>query len=237
MRKHFAKKGVGGLSLAQFDPHLARIDINSRDRGAVVLWKLPMSRRSLQRPTLGITETGWGYLLRSPHPARALPPGWQNYAWACSISIMAGIWLAFGGWPTWGAALSLTMLATTHFSLRWLTSVQTFEVLVDGRRREIRLGRVMPSGGTWFGLCAGFEEVADIRIRGEASGDHSLWISIRGEASLPFARGPEDDLLAMHDRLVADIRSRAAPPPEQDSADEEARTRRPFPPLTPGSMG
>ena len=191
-----------------------------------------------------VRETNFGYIIRSEKAGQD-----AEFRRLIVKFALVAVWIAVGGlWllPVMGGALkavvSVVLLAGAFGGLALSQrSGGGCELHVDTSRRELRSATVTPKGESWIRTSARFGEVSTpVLRRGKPENEQrSLCLRIAGEAEeMPVAVGDELTLLAIHDRLMGDLR-----PMEERSAgfqgngsETKRENRRVFPRLGPDEV-
>lgn len=161
-----------------------------------------------------IRETNFGYVVRSEKPGVniALRDRIIRFALVAVWIAVAGIWLVPLSGPAFAikAFFSVGLLALSCLAVVLLRrDTGGYELHVDTSRRELRSAVLSAKGECWVRARARFAEVGDpVMRRGKTDADiRSLSLRIIGEAeAMPVAVGDEATLLAVHDRLMRDLR-------------------------------
>lgn len=159
-----------------------------------------------------IREANFGYIIRSERAGQ--DAGMRR--WGMRLAL-AGLWGALALlWLVPGIGLPVKLAASgVLLALGGLVLVTArrrdsgFELHVDTARRELRSAILTPKGESWIRTSARFGEVTKPVLRkGKIqSNKRSLCLRIAGEAEeIPVAIGDERTLLAIHDRLMRDLR-------------------------------
>ncbi|WP_425050366.1 hypothetical protein [Psychromarinibacter sp. S121] len=198
--------------------------------------KLPSSLTpdALRRPPLTVSDTGWGYIIRSSHPTGALPERAVSGIRAGAVALCAAIALLLPGGLALKAVLCLLVMGALRLGLRWVRVRRAYEVQVDLRRRELRFGFHDGGGGAWIIDDLRFDEVGGSAIRRE--GDMpGLWLKLRSGETVAVAVAGREALIGVSDRLMRDVLPvvRREIVPVQGNG---ARARSVFPPLAPQEM-
>nr|MDJ0827691.1 hypothetical protein [Rhodobacter sp.] len=152
-----------------------------------------------------------------------------------------GLWLAPAAWlpePAFAARAlgSVTLLAVIYAAFALIQRSQGYELQVDTRRRELRIGEVTPSGQAWIKASIRFDEVGDsvTRAADKARALRDLCLRVRDSGVLwPVAVGDEAAVFAVHTRLMADLRPLEERVSSYRLAAGQGAARRVFPPLVP----
>ncbi len=193
---------------------------------------------ALLRPVpLSLRETGWGYVVRAPHPDGRLPSRLLTGVRAgFGVAGLAALLLPLG--IVWKLLLLALLGAGYAAGLKVLRLARGCELQVDTRRRELRCGRVTAAGETWITGCVDFAEVTGTEIT-RSGREHVLWLKLRGGAApVPAGMGAREPLLRIDERLSRDFRPVAAEVSSYKLASGEraAAARRRFPPLVPPEL-
>lgn len=161
-----------------------------------------------------VRETNFGYIIRS-EKARTdtvFHDRIIRFGLAAVWIAVAGLWLM----PLSGPAFVLkTIFSVGLLALAYVLVViarrgnSGFELHVDTSRRELRSAVLTAKGECWIRARARFAEVADPVIRRGKSETKLRSLSLRligGADMMPVAVGDEATLLAVHDRLMRDLR-------------------------------
>lgn len=171
---------------------------------------LPLLKDPFSGPyPLSLHETGWGYVIRSVRPEHDL----ARLAVRCVIAVAwiaaLGLWLVPGLAFEWKALLSVALLTALYSGLALFRRTRGYEVQVDTARRELRVGVVTVKGDCWIRSSARFDEIGGSVVQKAGCGAASRRLCLRlepGSDVLPVAAGDEATLLAVHDRLMGDLR-------------------------------
>lgn len=203
-------------------------------------------RKMNSQDSVSVRETNFGYIIHSAGGGkdaclrRLIVKLSLLAVWICLV----GMWLL----PTSTLGLfakiflSVVLLATAYVArLLGQGDAGGFELHVDTSRRELRSAVLTAKGESWIRNSVRFGEVTapimqkskpDVALR-------SLCLRIAGQAEMmPVAVGKEATLLAIHDRLMRDLR-----PLEErlasfrvDSVKQQVSHRKVFPALGPDEM-
>jgi hypothetical protein len=188
---------------------------------------------------LTVRETMWGYVIRSTRPSGDLSVPLMRFASATVWVAVVGIWLLPAGMVSgpgfiWKAFASVSLIALLYISVAIFHKPSGYEVQVDLRRRELRMGMLTRRGDSWLRTSARFDEIGDSLVRrvSAQSPDRVLCMRVHGASEpVPVAIGDEATMMAVHDRLMRDMR-----PIEERVASSKLSqrpVRRVFPRLAP----
>jgi len=200
-----------------------------------------MIARPSSRTEVSVTETGFGYVVRSRQSRigtalcerllRFLPVP----VWIAAI----GIWLVpFGGTGILPKlAMSVGLLAVVYTPIiLFCRRGRGIELQVDTARRELRSAVVSPDGERRLQGRARFGEVTSAIVQRSKleTAPRCLGLRIAGSTDpMPVAVGGKATLLAVHDRLMRDLR----PIEEKLASYRLASGRHPaFSPLAPDEV-
>lgn len=192
---------------------------------------------------LTLRETPWGYVVRSERPDGDLATPLLRFANSAVWIAVVGMWLLPVGMVSgpgfvWKVFSSVTLLALYYLASTLFRNSSGYEVQVDVSRRELRMGMLTRRGESWIRTSARFDEVGDSLVRRCEAKSETRVLCLRMKTAtetVPIAIGDEASLLALHDRLIQDLR----PVEEKLSSYKLARglvpsrARRAFPKLGP----
>ncbi len=223
--------------------------------GAGVEWNIMLDHREVLQKLVAlvgapnivtVTETNFGYIIWSKKggAADSMRARILKLAAIGGLLFVAGLWLTPMGGPEYLIKSILTLVAVGSAAAYFLmtgSSVGGIELHVDLGRREIRAASRTAKGESWIRSSARFGEVTNATIM-KAPGEskaQSLVLRIAGEPDpLPVAVGKESVLLAVHDRLMSDMRpleQRLASYHRHSDAGTDGK-RRVFPSLGPSEV-
>lgn len=164
--------------------------------------------------TVSVRETNFGYVIRSEKAtsSEVLRAKVAKFAWVALWVAAIGLWIVPFGDMSWAlrTVISLSMIAAGFGVFVLNRCVEAgFELHVDTNRRELRSAVLTPRGESWIRSSARFGEVSDVFMRGPKPETNlrSLCMKIIGESEvMPVAVGSEVTLLALHRRLMRDLR-------------------------------
>ena len=163
---------------------------------------------------VSVRETNFGYVIRSEsaQSSSSVRGRVGRFILAAMVVAAVGVWITpFGAhaFPV-TVLLSLLFLAIGYVSFAMIRASQAgFELHVDTNRRELRSAVLTAKGESWIRSSARFGEVSDVFMRKPTpeSEMRSLCLRIIGEdVTMPVAVGKESTLLALHKRLMSDLR-------------------------------
>ncbi len=158
-----------------------------------------------------VRETNYGFVVRS---SRAAPDGSlrsraKKIAPYATLAVMACVWL-LPGVVAARAGLTVTVLAAGYLAVSWARrGPSATELHVDTSKREVRSVVINAQGVPWVRARARFGEVSSAILQRGRPGDkmRSLGLRITGtEEVMKVVVGEEATLLAVHDRLMRDLR-------------------------------
>lgn len=201
-------------------------------------------RRVVGVRTVTVHETNFGYIIRSAKGSseQDLRSRVARIAAGFAISGAIGVWFGmFGSMSVMAKAVICAMWSSAVY-FAWMQSEKgrgDLELHVDTSRREVRSAVVTPKGEAWIRSSARFGDVANAVLQKPKaeSAIRTLSLRIHGDDEvIPVAVGEEKTLLAVHDRLMRDLR------PIEDSlagfkmnkdAEQSPTRRKVFPALGP----
>ena len=166
---------------------------------------------------VAVRETQWGYVVRSINPGGAWQLVIDRIARFGTFSVwvaVIGIWLApLSMAPDMAfvakAFVSAGVLALTYLLVSFTKRLSGYEFQVDTNRRELRTAVLNARGQSWIRASYRFDEIKDTVLQRSRLDDsaRSLCLRCKGVAEMvPVAVGNEATLLAVHDRLMRDLR-------------------------------
>jgi hypothetical protein len=181
----------------------------------------------------------WGYVIRSTGPCGDMAAQLLRFVGAAVSVAVVAMWILPAGMVSgpgvlWKAFTSVGLVGLFFLCAIVFRRPTGYEVQVDLRRRELRMGMLTRRGDSWLRTSARFDEIGDSMVRrvSPQSADRVLCIRIRNmPEAVPVAIGDEASMLAVHDRLMSDLR-----PVEQlvsSSKLAQRPVRRVFPRLGP----
>lgn len=196
---------------------------------------------------VSVRETNFGYIIRSERGGghAELRERIVKFALVAVWISVAGVWLLplGGGSVALKAVYSVVVLALAYLGLILSRNGRSgFELHVDTSRRELRSAVLTVRGESWIRSSARFGEVLAPLLRRSRSGDgpRSLCLRIAGEDDvMPVAVADEDTLMAIHDRLMRDLRpiEERLPGFKLNSAARKRARQKVFPALGPDEVG
>jgi hypothetical protein len=182
--------------------------------GAPKEWVGAMLRRVSGRTAVYVRETSFGYIIRSERSSAPSGPRARlsRYAMGGFVLVAALVWLLplAAASPVAAALLSTLVLGAGLVAMTVIHGEGSgIELHVDVNRRELRSAVVTARGDSWIRSSARFGEVAELFLRRVEPGAmaRSLCLRLSGEDEvMPIALGAERTLLAVHDRLLRDLR-------------------------------
>lgn len=157
-----------------------------------------------------VRETNFGYIISSGNGGRddVLRQRIYRYWMLAALIGAAGLWLVPGLLLLVKFCGSAVLLAAVYAGVALFGRAGGgIELHVDTARRELRAAVVTAKGESWIRDSARFSEVTGPVLRHSGKDRHSLCLRIAGEADvMPVAVGDEETLLAVHHRLMGDLR-------------------------------
>ena len=164
--------------------------------------------------TVSVRETNFGYVIRSEKVSRNGSLRGRVAPFVLSVFTIAsfGVWfvpLSSVGFATNLITSSVLMLMgyLAYAIIRSVTS--GFELHVDTNRRELRAAVLTTKGDSWIRSSARFSDITDVYLRNSKPDMdlRSLCMRVIGDDDvMPVAVGSEKTLLALHKRLMRDLR-------------------------------
>lgn len=164
-----------------------------------------------------VRETLWGYVVESVEPGGPWRALLDRAVWFMALAV----WLAVTGlwfWPFPGAEAttfalksfaSVGMLALTYLAFVFTRRQRAYAFQIDTNRRELRAAVLTTKGRSWIKASYRFDEIGEAVLQLGHSDDAPCSLCLRlknGGALVPVADGDETTLLAVHDRLMGDLR-------------------------------
>jgi len=164
-----------------------------------------------------VRETRWGFVIQSRNTgglAHTILNRVARFATVVVWLAVVGLWLSpLSLDPQMSFILksfvSVTLLASTYVGVVLTKRLGGYAVHIDTNRRELRTAVLNAKGQSWIKSSYRFDEIgAPVLERGKTeTALRSLCLRLRENTDVvPVAVGDETTLLAIHDRLMRDMR-------------------------------